>query len=53
MKRVTSLSSYKSFRWLWRFDSEAKWFWLSCFLKGSNLQEDVIINLDTFGVSKK
>jgi len=50
MKRVTALSNYQSFRWLWRFDSEAKWFWLRCFLQGKSLQEDVVINLDTFGV---
>jgi hypothetical protein len=52
MLKATSLSKYKSFRWLWRFDAEAKWFWLRCFVRGHNLQEDVLINLRDFGVLK-
>lgn len=33
---------------MWRFDPEAKWFWLLCFLKGNDLQKDVAINLHDF-----
>lgn len=52
MLRVTNMSNYQSFRWLWRFDSEAKWFWLLCFIKGASLNKDVQINLNDFGVVK-
>ncbi len=47
------MTNYQSFRWLWRFDSEAKWFWLKLFLLRKNLQECVEDNLYTFGVSGK
>lgn len=53
MLRVTAMSKYQAFRWLWRFDSEAKFYWLKCFLLGSNLKQDVIINLNDFGVVKR
>tara|TARA_R110000823_G_C15952906_1_gene502414 strand:+ start:1630 stop:1848 length:219 start_codon:yes stop_codon:yes gene_type:complete len=53
MLRVTSLTKYQAFRWLWRFDAEAKWFWFWCFIKGSDLREDVMINLNDFGVCKR
>lgn len=52
MLRVTAMSNYQSFRWLWRFDNEAKWFWLFHYLCGCNLNQDVIINLNDFGVYK-
>jgi hypothetical protein len=52
MRKATSLTRYQSFRWLWRFDPEAKWFWLRCYLKGADLQQDVLINLRDFGVVK-
>ena len=50
MKRATSLSRYQSFRWLWRFDSEARWFWFLQYMLGADLQKDVLINLRDFGV---
>jgi len=49
MLRVTAMTRYQAFRWLWRFDSEAKWFWLLCFVKGADLKEDVWINLRDYG----
>lgn len=52
MLRVTSLTNYKAFRWLWRFDSEAKWYWLKCFALRKNLKQDVEINLRDFGPAK-
>lgn len=48
MLKVTSMSSYKAFRWLWRFDPEAKWYWLTRFIMNHNLKEDVLINLTDF-----
>jgi hypothetical protein len=53
MLRVTAMTKYQAFRWLWRFDSEARLFWLKCFLLGHDLKEDVIINLSDFGVVKR
>ena len=53
MLRVTAMSNYQSFRWLWRFDPEAKWFWLKLFLLQKNLQECVEDNLYTFGIIKR
>ena len=50
MLRVTAMSRYQAFRWLWRFDNEAKWYWLKCYILGANLKEDVAINLNDFGV---
>lgn len=50
MLRVTSMTNYQSFRWLWRFNHEAKWFWLKLFLLRENLQGCVADNLYTFGV---
>ena len=50
MLKVTSMSKYQAFRWLWRFDPEARMHWLFCYLSGSNLVKDVEINLNTFGV---
>lgn len=53
MTRVTNLTRYKAFRWLWRFDNEAKWFWLHCYLfSKADLKEDVAINLQDFGLTK-
>jgi hypothetical protein len=52
MRKATSLNRYQSFRWLWRYDNEAKWFWLWAYIQGANLQEDVLINLRDFGVVK-
>ena len=53
MLRVTAMNNYQAFRWLWRFDNKAKWFWLKCFILGSDLKEDVAINLNDFGVVKR
>lgn len=53
MLRVTSMTKYQSFRWLWRFDAEARFFWLKCFLLGQDLKQDVIVNLSDFGVVKR
>jgi len=50
MTRVTALTKYKAFRWLWRFDPEAGGFWLWRFVCGSNLQRCVEENLRDFGV---
>lgn len=51
MTRVTRLSRYKSFRWLWRKDPEARWFWLRAYVfSRANLQECVMDNLRDFGV---
>lgn len=47
------MSRYQAFRWLWRFDNETKWFWLWCYIKGANLQQDVEINLLTFGIGNE
>lgn len=44
------MSNYQAFRWLWRFDSEAKWFWFLCYLAKYDLRKDVEINLKDFGV---
>ncbi|NRD34554.1 hypothetical protein HQQ92_22840 [Shewanella sp. DC2-4] len=52
MKRATSLTRYQSFRWLWRFDSEARWFWFWQYVCGADLQQDVLINLRDFGVGR-
>ena len=53
MLKATSMNKYQSFRWLWRFDAESKWFWLWCLIKGNDLKQDVIINLSDFGVVKR
>ena len=53
MLRVTAMTKYQAFRWLWRFDSEARFFWLKCFLLGHNLKQDVLNNLHDFGVVKR
>lgn len=50
MLRVTSMTRYQAFRWLWRFDNDAKWFWSLSYLKGSNLIDDVKQNFSDFGV---
>lgn len=56
MLPVNKMSKYQAFRWLWRFDSEARYFWLWCYLKslfnGTHLKDDVAINLRDFGVCK-
>lgn len=53
MKKWNQLTRYQAFRWLWRFDSEAKWYWLRVYLfSKSNLQDDVWQNLKDFGVCK-
>jgi len=53
MLKVTSMTNYQAFRWLWRFDAEAKWFWLFTYISGNKLQPCVADNLDTFGVVKR
>lgn len=53
MLRVTAMTNYQAFRWLWRFDSEAKFYWLKCFILGSSLKESVADNLQDFGVVKR
>jgi hypothetical protein len=45
MLRYTAMSNYQAFRWLLRFDSEAKLFWLWAFLLQANLSECVGDNL--------
>ena len=53
MLRVTAMTKYQAFRWLWRFDSDARFFWLKCFILGHDLKQDVGINLRDFGVVKQ
>jgi len=50
MLKVTAMSRWQAFRWLWRKDPEARWLWLMAFIRGSQLQKDVAINLRDFGV---
>ena len=52
MLRITSMNNYQAFRWLWRFDNEAKWFWLKILLSpsGGNLIEEVKVNFADFGI---
>ncbi|ASV43975.1 hypothetical protein [Pseudoalteromonas phage KB12-38] len=51
MTRYSSLTRYQSFRWLWRKDPEARWFWLRCWLfTRADLKECVLENLRDFGV---
>jgi hypothetical protein len=52
MKTVNTISRWAAFVWLWRHDSEARWFWLWQFLKGHNLREEVACNLRDFGLTK-
>lgn len=52
MKSAMTLSNWAAFVWLWRHDPEAKWFWLCCYIKHAELQEDVAINYATFGRTK-
>lgn len=53
MLSVNNMSKYQAFRWLWRNDPEARWYWFRCFLKGSDLRTDVTINLRDFGLTKR
>ncbi len=53
MLRVTAMNKYQAFRWLWRFDNEAKWFWFRCFIMRADLQQCVRENLRDFGVVKR
>lgn len=53
MKTVNTISRWAAFIWLWRHDSEAKWFWLRAYLAGANLRGDVAINLRDFGLTNK
>ena len=54
MKTVTSISRWAAFVWLWRNDSEAKWFWFKRWLlSNSNLNECVFENLRDFGLTQK
>jgi len=49
MLKVSAMSNYQAFRWLWRFDPEGRKFWLISFLfTRSELKEDVFINLRDF-----
>jgi|GEM_PF-2407061 len=47
---INAMSKYQAYRWLLRHDNEAWWHWTKCFLKGSDLREDVAINHRDFGV---
>lgn len=49
MTRVTSLTQWQSFIWLWRNDPEAKWFWFWCWIKRASLKEAVLDNYQIFG----
>lgn len=50
MLRYTAMTNYQAFRWLWRFDNEAKWFWFRCFLFSKDkLSKCVGDNLYTYG----
>jgi len=52
MKTINSLTRYQAFRWLWRYDNEAKWFWLKVYLfSRADLRKDVRQNYDTFGAT--
>jgi hypothetical protein len=51
MKTVNTISRWAAFVWLWRHDSEARWFWLWCYLRGHNVREDMACNLRDFGRS--
>ena len=53
MLKATAMNKYQAFRWLWRFDNEARLFWLKYFLLGYDLKQDVICNLNDFGVVKR
>lgn len=54
MLPVNKMTRYQACRWLCRFDPEAKWHWLKCFLfSRANLKEDVMINLRDYGVVPK
>lgn len=53
MLTVNNMSKWQSFMWLWRFDSEAKFYWLKCFLLRHNLKDDVRINLSDFGIVRR
>lgn len=50
MLRVTAMTDYQALRWLWRHDSEARWFWLGRFIFSNNLRDAVEDNLYTYGV---
>lgn len=54
MKTVRTISRYAAFVWLWRKDSDAKWFWLRCWLfTPCNLNICVYENLRDFGLTAK
>jgi len=53
MLRYTAMNNYQAFRWLWRHDGEAGWFWLWCYITGHNLVPCVEDNLYTYGVVKR
>ena len=56
MLRWTAMSNYQAFRWLWRYDSDAKWFWLITYIKMALLRDTEELrgcvgdNLHDFGV---
>lgn len=53
MLTLNKMSRYQAFRWLWRFDSEARWFWFGRYiLSKSNLVEDVRQNYQDFGATR-
>jgi len=49
MKTVNTISRRAALVWLWRNDSEARWFWLLQYIRGHELRRDVVINLKQFG----
>lgn len=53
MLRVTAMTNYQAFRWLVRFDSEARFLWIIAFLSRYDLRQDVQVNLRDFGVVKR
>lgn len=53
MLTLNRMSRYQAFRWLWRFDSEARWFWFGRYiLSKSNLVNDVRQNYRDFGATR-
>jgi hypothetical protein len=52
MKTINTISRRAAFVWLWRHDSEARWFWLLQYIKGHDLRLDVAINLRAYGLTE-
>ncbi len=53
MKNIKTITNWQAFVFLWRHDPEARWFWFKCFIKFTDLREDVEINLRSFGPSSE